>query len=208
MLECNIFTITEHNNILTATRRYDINNAITGEVLGQAIEKSSPLAKVFRWVIRQQFLPTTIEVREKPDDSLLFTINCSRSWLRGRIEVRDANQHLVGYFASRCLITRGGFTVYDQTDQPLAQVQGHRLGFPYKFLTADRHVELGEVSKSLGDVSGLASERLLSADNYFLTIHPDYTDQPLAKMLLLAAALVINTIDQPEPKENLDPVDA
>jgi hypothetical protein len=41
---------------------------------------------------------------------------------------------------------------------------------------------------------------LFSADNYFLTINPDLADQPLAKMLLLAATLAVDIIYKSESK--------
>jgi uncharacterized protein YxjI len=208
VLECNTFAITEHKKILSAPPRYAIKNAQTGEILGEAIEIIGPLSQVLRWVVNKQFLPITIEVREKPDDSLLFTIRRGAYWFRSRVEVRDANQHLVGYFHSRFFTLRGGFTVYDQADQPLAQVQGQLWGLHYKFLTAGGQVELAEVSKSIGGMGGVAREMLFSADNYFLTIHPDYAEQPLAKMLLLAAALAIDIIYTSESRGTLDPVEA
>lgn len=208
MLECNTFAITEHPKVLSATHRYDIKNAQTGEILGEAIETIGPLAQVLRWVISKKLLATTIEVREKPDDSLLFTIHRGAYPFRSRVEVRDANQHLVGYFHSRFFTLSGGFTVYDEADRPLAQVRGRLQGLHYKFLSVDGQVELGEVSKSIGGVGSVAREMLFSADNYFLTIHADFADQPLAKMLLLAAALAIDIIYKSESRGTLDPVEA
>ncbi len=207
MLECNSFAITEHKKILSAPQRYDIKNAQTGEILGEAVETIGPLSQILRWVVSKHLLPTTIEVREKPDDSLLFTIRRGAYLFRSRLEVRDANEHLVGYFHSRFFTLSGSFTVYDEADRPWVQVQGRLGGVHYKFLTTEGPVELGEVSKSIGGVSGVVRETLFAADNYFLTIHPDVADQPLTKMLLLAAALAIDIIYKSESRGTLDPVE-
>jgi hypothetical protein len=61
-------------------------------------------------------------------------------------------------------------------------------------------VELGEVSKKLGGIAGLAREVFFSADNYFLRVNPKLTEQPLAKMLLLAATLAVDMIYKSETK--------
>ncbi|MFO0825163.1 MAG: hypothetical protein U0792_18925 [Gemmataceae bacterium] len=78
------------------------------------------------------------------------------------------------------------------------------LGFNYQFLTEDDSVELGRVSKQIGGVAGLAREVFFSADNYFLEVNPSLAEQPLAKMLLLAATLAVDIIYKSESKGGLD----
>ncbi|HVL12708.1 MAG TPA: hypothetical protein VM529_09090, partial [Gemmata sp.] len=101
MLECNRFAIQEHKKILSAVQTYDILNADSGEVVGFASETTGGLTQALRWVVSKQFLPTRVEVREKPDDSLVFTL--SRGWylFRSRVEVRDSMGQMVGYFKSK-----------------------------------------------------------------------------------------------------------
>jgi uncharacterized protein YxjI len=194
MLECNSFAIQEHKKILSSVQSYDIKNGETGDLVGSAREDIGFFTKTLRWVVSKQFLPTKVEVREKPDDSLLFTLR--RGWylFRSRVEVRDAQDALVGYFKSKFFTISGGFHVYDKDDKYFARVKGRLLGFDYRFLTEDDKVELGQVSKVIGGAAGLARELFFSADHYYLKINPELAEQPMAKMLLLAATLAVDLI--------------
>jgi uncharacterized protein YxjI len=194
MLECNTFAIQEHKKILSSVQTYDIKNGETGEVVGTAAEDIGFLTKTLRWVMSKQFLPTRLEVREKPDDSLLFSMR--RGWylFRSRVEVRDSQDVLVGYFRSKFFTISGGFHVYDKDDKYFARVKGRLFGFDYRFLTEDDKVELGRVSKVIGGAEGLAREIFFSADHYYLQINPALAEQPMAKLLLLAATLAVDLI--------------
>lgn len=207
MLECNTFAITEHKKILSSIQSYEIKNGETGEPVGTATENISGLTQALRWVMSKQLLPTLVEVREKPDDSLVFTIRRGAYLFRSRVEVRDAQGQLVGYFKSKFLTISGGFHVYDKDDKYFANVKGKMFGFNYKFLTEDGKVELGEVAKKLGGLAGLAKEMFYSADNYFLKVNPDLAKLPLAKMLLLAATLAVDIIYKSESKGGVDGTD-
>ncbi len=200
MLECNTFAITEHKKILSSVQSYDIQNGETGELVGTASENIGVFTKTLRWLVSKNFLSTTVEVREKPDDSLVFTLH--RGWylFRSRVEVRDAQGELVGYFKSKFFTISGGFHVYDKDGKYFAHVKGKLFGFHYKFLSEDGAVELGEVSKRLAGIAGLAREVFFSADNYFLCVNPSLAEQPLAKMLLLAATLAVDMIYKSETK--------
>jgi uncharacterized protein YxjI len=204
VLECNTFAITEHKKILSSVQSYDIKNGETGEVVGTAVEHIGSATKLLRWFVSKQLMPTKVEVREKPDDSIVFTI--SRGWylFRSRVEVRDADGQLVGYFKSKFLTISGGFHVYDKDDKYFAHVRGSMFGFNYKFLTEDGSLELGGVSKKLGGLAGVAREVFFSADNYFLQIAPQFAEQPMAKMLLLAATLAVDIIYKSESKGGVD----
>jgi uncharacterized protein YxjI len=210
MLESNSFAIQEHKKILSSVQSYDIRDGETGEVVGTARENIGGLTKALRWVMSKHLLPTAVEVREKPDDSLVFTLR--RGWyiFKSRVEVRDSQGQLVGYFRSKFFTISGGFHVYDKGGKYFAQVKGRLFGFDYRFLTEDGKVELGQVSKVLGGLAGVAREMFFSADNYFLKVNPDLAEQPLAKMLLLAATLSVDLIYKSETRGtlDLDPADA
>lgn len=201
MLECNTFAITEHRKILSSVQSYDIKSGETGELVGTAVENIGGLTQVLRWVVSKQLLPTTVEVREKPDDALVFTISRGLYLFRSRVEVRDAQGELIGYFKSKFFTISGGFHVYDKDGKYFANVKGKMFGFNFRFLTEDGAVELGQVSKKW---RGLGTEIFFSADNYFLTLNPDLADQPLAKMLLLAATLAVDIIYKSESKGGVD----
>jgi len=204
VLECNRLAIQEHKKILSAVQTYDIRNADSGEVVGFASETIGGLTQALRWVVSKQFLPTRVEVREKPDDSLVFTL--SRGWylFRSRVEVRDSMGQMVGYFKSKFLTISGGFQVFDKDGKWFAHLKGRLLGFDYRFLTQDGSLELGRVSKSIAGVGGVAREVFFSADHYYLEINPTLADQPMAKMLLLAATLAVDLIYKSESRGGID----
>jgi len=204
MLECTKFAIQEHKKILSSVQSYDIRNGDTGEIIGSARENISTLTKGLRWVMSKHLMPTTVEVREPPDDSLVFTLR--RGWyiFKSTVEVRDSNGQLVGTFRSKFLTISGGFHVYDKDGKYFAHVKGSMFGFNYRFLTEDGSVELGRVAKKLGGMAGLGKELFFSADNYFLEVSPELTEQPMAKMLLLAATLAVDIIYKSESKGGLD----
>jgi hypothetical protein len=200
VLECNTFAITEHKRVLSSVHRHDIKNGETGEVVGTAVELIGRLSRILRWVLGRRLLPTTVEAREKPDDSLVFTIHRSAYLFRARVEVRDAQDQLVGYFTSEFLPVGGHLRVYDQDDKYFASVRGNLFGSSYRFLSADGTVQLGEVTKTRGGLAGGARGALFSADNYFLMVNPDLSELPLAKMLILAAALAVDIIYKSESR--------
>ena len=94
----------------------------------------------------------------------------------------------------------GGFQVYDKDDQYFAEVKGNLIGFDYRFLTADGAVELGRVTKQIEGLSGIARKVFFSADHYLLQVNSELSEQPLAKMLLLATALAIDLIYKSESR--------
>lgn len=204
MLECNRFAIQEHKKVLSSVQSYDIRNGDTDDLVGTAAENIGTVTQLLRWVVSKQLMPTTVEVREKPDDSLVFTLR--RGWylFRSAVEVRDSQGHLVGTFRSKFLTISGGFHVYDKDGNYFAHVKGRMFGFNYKFLSEDGSVELGSVAKRVGGLGGLAREVFFSADNYFLEVSPSLADRPMAKMLLLAATLAVDIIYKSESKGGVD----
>jgi uncharacterized protein YxjI len=194
MLESNTFAVREHKSILSTAQRYDVLNSETGELLGIAEERIGVLTQALRFFLGKSMLPTTVELREKPDDSLVFSLHRSAYLFQSRVEVRDAMGLLVGYFKSKVLPICGGLQLYDKDGNHFAEVKGRHLGHNYQFLTADGTRELGAVSKTFDGVAGLVAEILFSADIYFVTVSPELGDQPIAKMLILAATLVIDLV--------------
>lgn len=197
MLEHNRFAVKEQVKFLSSTQTYAILDGESGEQVGTAQEAIGLPIKLLRWVMSKHLLPTRVEVREKPDDSLVFTIRRGLYLFRSRVEVLDAQGALIGYFKSKFFTISGGFRVYDKDDAHFAEVKGKMFGFDYRFLTPDGKLELGRVSKKWG---GMVKELFTSADTYGVEINPDLADQPMAKMLILAAVLAIDLIYKSESR--------
>jgi uncharacterized protein YxjI len=197
MLESRRFLVRERVKFLASHHTYDIHDADTEELTGTADEAISALTRVMRWFVSKQLMGTRIEVREKPDDSLVFTLG--RGWyiFRSRVEVHDAQGELVGYLQSKLISWSGGFYVYDRDDRLFAEVSGNLIGFKYRMTTPDGAVELGRVSKQW---KGFGREVFTSADWYLVEIAEDLDEQPMAKMLVLAAALATDMIFKSESR--------
>jgi uncharacterized protein YxjI len=197
MLEARRFAVKEQRKFLSAVQTYDIYDPDTNDHLGVAEETIGPVKQVLRWFVSKALLGTEVDVREKPDNSLVFRIRRGPYIFRSRVEVLDAQGELVGYFVSKILTIGGGFHVYTKDDTHFAEVKGNWIGFDYRFLSPDRAVELGRVTK---EWRGLATEFLFSADSYLVEPGEELAGDPMAKMLLLAAALATDLIFKSESR--------
>ena len=200
MLEPRRFMVKERVKFLKAFHTYDVYDGDTAELVGVAEEKIGLVTQLLRWFVSKKLMPTVIEVREKPDDALVFTIR--RGWyvLRSRVEVHDAQEQLVGYFRSKLISWSGGFYVYDRDDRQFAEVRGSFVGFNYRMLTPDGRVELGRVTKKFH----LVRDLFTSADTYMVEVAEDLQEQPLAKMLVVAAALATDMIFKSESRGTVE----
>jgi len=204
MLESSKFLVKEKVKFLASHATYEIYDGETERRIGTAEEEVSGFVRAMRWIVSKQLMPAHVEVRESPDDALVFTV--SRGWylFRSRVEIRDAQGVLVGYLKSKLFSFGGGFLVYDDKDKQFADVKGNLFGFKYRVLTPDGGFEMGKVSKQWG---GIAKELFTSADTYLITVHEDLDEQPIAKMLVLAAALAVDMIFKSEKKGGLGALD-
>ena len=197
MLSADKFAVKEQVKFLKNHKTYDIFDPESKKQIGTAEEAIGGIVKMLRWVIDAKFMATTIEVREHPDNALVFSIRRGAYFFRSRVEVRDSNGELIGYFKSKFFTLSGGFHVYDKDDKHFAEVKGNFTGFKYRVLTPDGKVELGRVSKEWG---GLVKELFTSADSYVVDVADDLREQPIAKMLVLASCLAVDMIFKSEQK--------
>lgn len=195
MLEARRFAVKEKKKILSSVQEYEIYDPDTNEQIGHAVENIGTVKQILRWFVSKALLGTVVEVRETQDDSLVFTVSRAPYLFRSRVEVKDAQGQLVGYFQSKILTIGGGFHVYTKDDKHFAEVKGNWIGWNYRFLTPDHSVELGKVTKEWG---GLAREFLFSADSYMVEPADELADDPMGKMLILAAAIATDLIYKSE----------
>ena len=195
MLEADRFMVKEQVTFLKTKQTYDIFDFDTEEHLGVAEEAISGLIQTLRWFLSKSWLPTTVEVRDH-EGALVFKVRRGGFIFRARVEVLNADGQLIGYFKSKLWSLSGGFWVYDAADKQFAEVKGNFFGFDYRVLTPDGG-ELGRVNKKWG---GVLKELFTSADTYQVEVSEDLAEQPVAKMLVLAAALAIDIIFKSENK--------
>jgi hypothetical protein len=179
MLERNRFVVSRRPPAPAAA--YDVFDADTGEAVGTAEEHVGGVVAALRRVVNPLLMPTRIEVREKPDDSLVFSVRRRGYLFRTRVEVVDAQDEMVGHFRGKLLAATGGFHIRDRNNRRFAEVHGKWLGADYRLVTPDGSLELGRVTKT--------------SNAYAVEVAAELTEQPLAKMLVLAAVLAIDTTD-------------
>lgn len=195
MLEADRFMVKEQVKFLKTKQTYDIFDFDTEEQLGVAEEEISGLIQTLRWFLSKSWLPTLVVVRDH-EGAVVFKIRRGGFVFRARVEVLNADNELIGYFKSKLFSLSGGFWVYDAADKQFAEVKGNLIGFNYRVLTPEGE-ELGRVTKKWG---GAIKELFTSADTYMVEVSEDLAEQPVAKMLVLAAALSIDIIFKSENK--------
>jgi hypothetical protein len=188
MLESQRFLIAEQGTLPKSVVSYDIFDADTQERIGSAGEESGTGGNFFRWLISRGPVPATIEVRETADESLVFTIGSALGFWRPRVDVYDADHNIVGYFKRKLFSWADGFWIYDRLDDFFAEVQADKVAREFVFVTTGGH-RLGAVTNAQ---TGKELQR--SSNAYLLALHDELTEEPIAKMLLLAAALMIDIL--------------
>ena len=190
-LDLREFVVKEHVGLLKLTDTFDIFDAGTQQKVAVARETPGGFYKFMRLVVNKKILPNTVTVTQGDENGpLLFTIHKPFTFLRARVRVRDASGTALGYFKSKLFSLGGGFWVYNNDDELFAEVKGDWKGWNFRFITPEGE-ELGLVTKKW---AGLGKELFTSADNYVVSISDDLADQPVAKTLLLAAALAIDIV--------------
>jgi uncharacterized protein YxjI len=190
MLSRKTFFVKERVAFVKLTDAYDILDPETQEQLGHAQEEPATWAKYLRLLVNKSLLPTTVNVYQNGDQTPLFSIHRPFVFLRSKIRVTGPGAQPFGYFKSKLFSIGGGFNVFDNSDQQVAEIKGNWKGWDFKFLTKDGR-ELGSVTKKW---AGLGKELFTSADNYMISLTDVPNGNTAASTLLLAAGLAIDVV--------------
>lgn len=190
LLSRTTYLIKERAAILKLTDTYDILDPASGETLGLAKEEPPGWAKWLRMLINKSMLPTKVNIYEHGRQVPVLSIDRGFTFLRSKIKVIAAGGHSLGYFLSKIFSLGGGFKVYDNQDQQVADVKGDWKGWDFKFLNQQGQ-EIGKVTKKW---AGLGKELFTSADNYVISLSDQSGGNPAASALLLAAGLAIDVV--------------
>ena len=198
MLEANSFSIQLSKSGLVSPQFFTITDAKTGEPVGFAVERIGVVARGLQLVYGERFFPRVLELREKPDDSLVFILRRRVNPFQPRFEVLDALGALVGSFGStgRCLIE--GFSVLDRNGTEFVSVLRKKSAQDYWFAANDG-TELGRLSRPQFNSDSSGEEPLSPSSIFLLHVSKDLVDRPLEKMLLLGAALAIQLVTNRYP---------
>ena len=191
LLECTTFFIKERAGILALSDTYDILDPASGRQIGIAKEELPIWFTLLRFVqiVDKSRLPTTINIYEQEGQPPVLSIRRGFTFLRQKIRVVAGKQSL-GYFKSKLISIGGGFYVYDNQDQEIAEVKGNWKGWDFRFINKNGR-EIGTVTKKW---AGLGKELFTSADNYVISLTDLNGASPAASALLLAAGLAIDIV--------------
>lgn len=187
MLELNTFVVKQQAKFFSSRASFDIFDE-SGKQVGTAEQSTSALANLIGMVLGPP--STKIEFREKPDDSLVFTVRRG-GLLFKKVEVVDAQGAVVGLYKAKKFSLAGGFHVYNGSGAHVAEIRGKMLKSDYTFFQPDGKTEMGKVSKKW---AGAMKEMFTSADTYAVQIDPAFAEDPKVKMLILGAAVAIDSL--------------
>jgi uncharacterized protein YxjI len=190
LLQRTTFLVKERVAILKLTDTFDILDPATGQTIGIAREEPAAWAKWLRLVVAKHQLPTTVNLYEADGQPPVVSIHRGFTFLRSKIRVVAGHGESLGYFKSKLFSIGGGFIVYDNANQEVAQVKGNWKGWDFKFVTKNGR-EIGTVTKKW---AGLGKELFTSADNYVISLSEVGAGNPGASALLLAAGLAIDIV--------------
>jgi uncharacterized protein YxjI len=189
LLERTSFFVKERAGLLKLTDTYDILDPATGRTIGIAKEEPPVWAKWLRLVIQKHMMPTTVNIYEKEGQPPVLSIHRGFTLIRSKIRVVASGKPL-GYFKSKLISIGGGFNVFDNQDQQVAEVKGNWKGWDFRFISKQGR-EIGSVTKKW---AGLGKELFTSADNYIISLKDLSGSSPVASALLLAAGLAIDVV--------------
>jgi uncharacterized protein YxjI len=189
LLDRTSFFVKERVALLKLVDTYDILDPATGQTIGIAKEEPPIWAKWLRLVIQKHMMPTTVNIYEQEGRPPVASIHRGFTLIRSKIRVVAGGRPL-GYFKSKLISIGGGFNVFDNQDQQVAEVKGNWKGWDFKFISKTGR-EIGSVTKKW---AGLGKELFTSADNYIISLKDLSGSSPAAGALLLAAGLAIDVV--------------
>ena len=189
VLNKNLYLIKEHFGLLKAANSYDVYDPESGNVLMECREPNLFwLTKVLRFTDFKRMTPFDVQVKT-PDEQRVVRIMRGISLLVSKVEVRDGNNELVGYFSQKLFSIGGRFDVFDKNDQLVCSLEGTWMAWDFYFKQGE--TTLAHVTKKW---QGLGAELFTSADNYVLEVNPEVPEDSDTRLLIFAAVMCIDMV--------------
>ncbi len=132
--------------------------------------------------------PFDVQVKTA-DEQRVVRIMRGISLLVSKVEVRDGNNELVGYFSQKLFSIGGRFDVFDKHDQLVCSLEGTWMAWDFYFKQGE--TTLAHVTKKW---QGLGAELFTSADNYVLDVNPEVPENSDIRLLIFAAVMCIDMV--------------
>ncbi|NVK26305.1 MAG: RNAase [Gammaproteobacteria bacterium] len=189
LLNKNLFLVKEHIGLFKASNNFDIFDPEDGTPLMECREPNLFwLTKLLRFTDAKRFTPFDIQIRTVSGERMVRVVR-GLSLLLSKVEVRDANNELVGYFSQKLFSIGGRFDVLDKEENVICTLEGTWMAWNFYFKQGD--TTLAHVTKKW---KGLGAEMFTSADNYVLEINPEVPQNSDIRKLILAAVMCIDMV--------------
>lgn len=189
VLNKNLYLIKEHFGLLKAANSYDVYDPESGEILMECREPNLFwLTKILRFTDFKRMTPFDVQVKTA-DEQRVVRIMRGISLLVSKVEVRDGNNELVGYFSQKLFSIGGRFDVFDKHDQLVCSLEGTWMAWDFYFKQGE--TTLAHVTKKW---QGLGAELFTSADNYVLDVNPEVPENSDIRLLIFAAVMCIDMV--------------
>jgi uncharacterized protein YxjI len=189
VLGLNDFLVKEHIGLFRAANNYDLYDPENRELVLHCREESLGwITRLLRFSEYKRFTPFDISVRT-PEGALLLRVMRGVPLIRSTVEVRGANNELLGTFRQKLFSLGGAFDVLDPTGRLACTLKGKWTGWNFHFFAGE--TELAHVTKKW---AGIGKELFTSADNYMISIAPTVPNSSPVRRLILAAVLCIDMV--------------
>lgn len=189
VLQQNVFLIKEHVGMFKAANEFDIFDTQSGAKLLECREPNlGGITKLLRFTDWKRMTPFEVIVRT-PDGRQVLKVKRGVSIFLSKVQVYDENDRYVGGFHQKLFSIGGKFDVLDAAGAQVCTLQGKWTSWEFRFFSPSRDYAI--VTKKW---AGLGKELFTSADNYVLGIKDSVAPDDPARLLILAAVMVIDMV--------------
>jgi uncharacterized protein YxjI len=189
ILNRNLYLVREHVGLFKAASNYDIIDPQTGQtILLCREEKLGLFTKMLRFTEYKRMTPFHVEVKT-PNGEPVLEVKRGVSFFLSKVDVLDEDGDRVGGFKQKLFSIGGAFTVLNEDDQPICELNGKWTSWDFRFVAGK--TELAHVAKKW---AGISKEMFTSADNYVLQISEQIPPDHPSRVLILAAVLCIDKV--------------
>jgi uncharacterized protein YxjI len=189
LLNKNVFIVKEHVGLFKAANNFDVYDPETGQLEFECREPHLGwFTKLLRFTDYKRFTPFDLQIRTA-DDQRIVRVMRGVSVFMSKVEVRDANNEIIGYFQQKLFSIGGKFDVLDKNENVICELEGTWMAWDFFFKQQD--TTLAHVTKKW---QGIGKELFTSADNYVVEINPVVPQDSELRKLILAAVMCIDMV--------------
>jgi len=184
----NLFLVKEHIGVFKAANNYDIYDPNTDLKTLECRETNlGILTKIFRFTNFKAFTAFHLEIHT-PEGQKVLTVKRGFALFLSTVQVLDENDVLVGTFKQKLTMNAAKYDVLDVHDNTVCTLAGNWNGMAMRFMQGE--TELAQLARGYDLV-----RRLLTADNYVLTIHDTVAANDTVRILIVAAVICSDMVN-------------